>query len=116
MRRNESGLLEAVTMISQNDYAGLDISYIDGEDVSDQIEEFFSLIDIDDLMPGEDELVARLPLCNARFDILHFENIAGAMGEEDLDFMDPGAMLIVAQQLATVVDGIAIDPNSGTFI
>ena len=54
--------------------------------------------------------------CNARFDILHFENIAGAIGEEEIDFMDPGAMLIVAQQLASVVNGIAVDPNSGTFI
>jgi len=116
VRRTESGLLEAVTMISQTDYAGLDISYIDGEDVSDQIEELLTMIDIDDLMPGEDELVARIPLCNARFDILHFENIAGAIGEEEMDFMDPGAMLIVAQKLASVVDGIAVDPNSGTFI
>lgn len=116
VRRSESGLFEAVTMISETDYAGLDISYIDGDDVSDQISELLEMIDVDDLLPGEDELVARIPSCNARFDILHFENVAGAIGEEGMDFMDPGAMLIVAQQLANVVDGIAVDPNSGTFI
>ena len=71
----------------------------------------------EDLLPGQESLLAKLSTCDARLDILHFEQLTSAMTEDDdEEFLDPGALLGVAESLAQLVDGVAVDPGSGTFV
>ena len=63
--------------------------------------------------------MTRLPKCDARFDLLHFEHMTAAAGqaEDELDEMlDPSALLLVLDALAKLTDGIAIDPQAGTVL
>ena len=61
---------------------------------------------------GQDHL-DRLAGCDARFDILHFEEVSEE-GEEET--FDPSALLMVIEALAKLTDGVAVDPQSGTIM
>ncbi len=63
--------------------------------------------------PEERGKLNRLAGCDARFDILHFEEVSD--GEEDETF-DPSALLMVIEALARLTDGVAVDPQSGTIM
>ena len=82
-----------------------------------QIEELQTDISPDDLLPGQEEMLDKLPLCNARLDLLHFEQLTASFSEDDdEEFLDPGSLLGVAESLAQLVNGVAVDPGSGTFV
>ncbi len=111
------GLIESLTVTNPIDCVGLDIVYVDGEEALEQLEELKTEISPEDLLPGQEEDLVRLNSCNARLDILHFEQLSASMSEEDdEEFLDPGALLGVAEALARLVDGVAVDPGSGTFV
>ncbi|MBA62430.1 MAG: hypothetical protein CMJ76_08695 [Planctomycetaceae bacterium] len=113
----ENGLIESLTVTNQIDCIGLDIVYVDGEETLEQLEELQGQISPEDLLPGQEELLEKLPACTARLDILHFEQLTASMTEDDAEeFLDPGALLGVAEALAQLVDGVAVDPGTGTFV
>mgnify|MGYP001178976272 FL=1 len=117
MNETADGKIESLTATNQVDGIGLDIVYVDGEEAQEQLEELQSEISPEDLLPGQESLLARLPACNARLDLLHFEQLTSAMTEDDdEEFLDPGTLLGVAEALAQLVDGVAVDPGSGTFV
>jgi hypothetical protein len=115
VRHDEQGMLESLTLISPDDFAAMDVSYIVGEEVVEQVE---SLIEEMGLGQAdvEAERLKAIKQCNARFDIYHFEQVM--MGEDDDDegFFDPGALLIVLQCLATLCKGTGVDPQTGTVV
>jgi hypothetical protein len=116
---NESvdGLIESLTVTNSIDCVGLDIVFVDGEEAAEQIEELQTDISPDDLLPGQEEMLDKLPLCNARLDLLHFEQLTASFSEDDdEEFLDPGSLLGVAESLAQLVNGVAVDPGSGTFV
>ena len=116
---NESvdGLIESLTVTNSIDCVGLDIVFVDGEEAAEQIEELQTEISPDDLLPGQEEMLEKLPLCNARLDLLHFEQLTASFSEDDdEEFLDPGSLLGVAESLAQLVNGVAVDPGSGTFV
>ena len=116
---NESvdGLIESLTVTNSIDCVGLDIVFVDGEEAAEQIEEVQTDISPDDLLPGQEEMLDKLPLCNARLDLLHFEQLTASFSEDDdEEFLDPGSLLGVAESLAQLVNGVAVDPGSGTFV
>ena len=95
----------------------MDIVFVEGEEASEQIEELRSEISPDDLLPGQEEMLEQLAGCNARLDILHFEQLTASFSEDDdEEFLDPGSLLGVAEALAQLVGGVAVDPGSGTFV
>lgn len=108
--RQNDGVLESITVKSPYDFSAMDITYVEGNDVTIQIkeieEEFRTLTlqrdDIDKLM--------RLKTCDARFDIFHFEQVVDGGNEEE--FMDPGGLLLVLEKLAKVCKGVGFDPQS----
>ncbi len=115
IRSDEEGLFESLTLISSDDYAGMDITCVAGEEklepVGELIEELRSTVATDDEMAR----LKRIPACNARFDIYHFERIVHDAAEEE-DFMDPGSLLAVLEELTQMCDGIGIDPQSGSLV
>lgn len=114
---SENGLIESLTVTNQIDCVGLDIVYVDGEEAQEQLEELQGEISPEDLLPGQEGLLAKLPSCSARLDILHFEQLtASVIEDDDEEFLDPGALLGVAEALTQLLDGVAVDPGSGTFV
>ena len=51
--------------------------------------------------------------CNARFDIFHFEQTPDDAGAEAM--LDPGGLLLVMERLASVSQGVGLDPQSKTL-
>ena len=69
--------------------------------------------------PEERAKLARLPKCDARLDILHFEEIVGgrSSGEEEGDEMlDPSTLLNVLDALVRMTGGVGVDPQSGSVM
>jgi len=113
LRTDDEGRFESVTLLSPSDFAAMDITYISGEEVLEQIKEFGDEIKNATLTEDEIKKVAKLSKCNARFDVFHFEQV---IDDEEDEILDPGALLIVLEQLAELCDGVCIDPQSGSVL
>jgi hypothetical protein len=115
VRADSEGRLESMTIKSPDDFAAMDISYVTGEEVAEQIEELTQEFASSTLDVEEQQKLGQLAECNARFDIFHFEQVAIEGGEDD-DFLDPAALLIVMERLAQLCQGVSIDPQSGSLM
>lgn len=113
VRTDDAGRFESVTLVSPHDFAAMDITYIEGEEVIEQVRELGEEMKNATLSRDEMEKMARALECNARFDVYHFEQVSDA-GEDE--FLDPGALLIVLEKLAELCDGISVDPQSGSIM
>jgi hypothetical protein len=114
---DEDGQIEAMTVVSAYDFAAMDISFVSGEEVAEQIAELQSELDVAELAESEQAKWKQLSRCNARFDIYHFEQIVDTdAGNDDDEFMDPGSLLAVLQRLASLCDGVGVDPQADTLM
>ena len=113
---DESGQFESLTVLSPDDFSALDISYLEGQEVVEQATELAEELDTTDCGAEERLRLERLRGCNARFDVLHFEQLVKFDEDETDDMLDPSALLVVLQALAEQTDGIAVDPQAGTFL
>lgn len=113
---DDQGRIDSLTCMSPDDYAALDISYLEGEEVIEQ-----GILLVEDMKsnatdPEERDKLRRIAACDARFDVMHFQQVSGGE-EDDLDEMfDPSALLIVVEALTNLIDGLAVDPQSGAFL
>jgi hypothetical protein len=112
---DETGSFESLTVMAPDDYAALDISYVEGEEVVEQVQQLMKDLKTTTLQPGDLEKLARLPKCDARFDIMHFEQVLEG-GEEGDEMLDPSALLLVMDALAKLTGGVGIDPASGALM
>jgi hypothetical protein len=114
---DNKGHIEALTVVSDDDHAAMDICYIEGEEVLEQAPDL-----VKDLKKSADDAFPDFPLSNiltydGRFDVLHFERIDQEFEEEEDDEMlDPSALLAVLETLAKLTRGVAVDPQSGTIL
>ncbi len=114
---NEQGEFESVTVLAPGDFAALDICYLEGEEVEEQAVELAKEMKLNICEAEEEAKLKHIKHSNARFDVLHFEQLIDAEGEEEEDEMlDPGAALIVLAALTRLTHGVAVDPQSGTFV
>jgi hypothetical protein len=113
---NDDGQFEAVTLISPQDHAAIDISYEDGEEVLEQGAALSKELTGLACDPGERAQVARLPKLDARFDVLHFEHTDFASGDDPDENLDPSALLVVLESLVGLTKGVGVDPASGTLV
>jgi hypothetical protein len=110
--------IDAITLISPDDFAALDICYIGGTEV---LEQSASLVD-DLKKAGADSPPPipweRLRKHDGRLDVLHFEQVPedAADEAEEEGMLDPSALLIVLGALAKLTGGVAVDPQAGTFL
>ena len=118
VRANDQGEIESITLFAPDDYAAMDISVVSGEDIQEQkldlIKELQETAEADELSD-----IQRIERCDRRFEVYHFEQlvfVGRSPDDEDDDFMDPGAVLIVLQNLASLCNGIVVDPQSNTLL
>jgi hypothetical protein len=115
---DDHGRVESLTVLAPDDFAALDVCFVDGDEVVEQAATM-----ADELEPGDTPAETRrrrdrVRRCNARFDVLHFEQVVNAEeGEEEAEGMlDPTALLVVLEALARLTDGVAFDPQAGTML
>lgn len=116
IRGDDQGLFESLTLLAPDDFAALDISYLEGEEVLEQGAELCADLGRAAADAQEKARLKRIRQCTGRFDVLHFEQLADDETEDDDETLDPGAMLVVLEALAKLTGGIAVDPQSGTVI
>lgn len=111
---DEDGRFESITLIAPDDFAAVDIAYIEGEEV---IEQGLNLST--EMQSGEAadaKKLAKLPTCDARFDVMHFEQTPASDGDEPEEMLDPSSLLAVLDELIRLTGGVGVDPQSGALI
>lgn len=117
LNADESGCFESLTILSPDDFAALDICYLEGEEVIEQADALVNELDTRECQVAERSQFERIRQCNGRFDVLHFEQIVKLDEGDDMDdVLDPSALLVVLDALTEATGGIAIDPQTGTFL
>lgn len=114
-RADDDGEFESANISSPGDYAALDISYLEGEEVQQQAAVLAQELRGCAADAAERTRIASLRECNARFDIMHFQQVAGGVEGAD-EMFDPSALLIVVAALAELTGGVGVDPQSGTIV
>ncbi len=118
LKGDERGNFESVTVLAPGDFAALDICYLEGEEVEEQTSELVKEMKLAACDPGDHGKLKQIKQANARFDVLHFEQLVVQDSEEDDEdeMLDPGAALIVLAALSRLTHGVAVDPQSGTIV
>lgn len=115
---SESQQIESITITSNVDLIGLEILYVAGAEVVEETEALVVELTEDAMLLDQENALVQLSAANARFDILHFEKITENSNEpsDDDELMDPGSLLTVTAALADLVNGVAVDPSSASFV
>src|SRR5260221_12125594 len=106
--------------MSPDDYAALDISFESGEEVIEQRALLYQELKSSVADAEEKAKLAKMSKCDARFDLLHFEQVTAEVVEKNDDefdeILDPSALLIVLDALVELTGGVGVDPQSGTLL
>jgi len=115
---DEDGQFDSLTLVAPDDFAALDICYTGGAEVLEQ-----GAMLAEEMTPlareiGDEQSLSKIRQCDARFDVLHFEEITDLDEDDDEaeEMLDPSALLLVLGALAKISDGIAMDPQGGTIL
>ena len=111
-----AGQVESMTVLAPADFAGMDVSYVSGEEVQEQIEEVRAERKALPLSKKEQAKLQRLTECDARFDVFHFQQLVGVDVADEDEFMDPGSLIAVLKSLAQLCHGVGIDPQTGALM
>lgn len=104
--------LESMTVIAPADFAGMDLTYVGGEEILEQVAELNEQFKTTTLTGDEMKKIAKINSCRARYDILHFEELT----ESDDEFLDPGALLTIVETISELCDGVGIDRETLTIV
>ncbi len=117
LQSDDDGLLESMTILAHVDAAGMDVTYVEGDEVKEQIAELKKEWKGQPFSAEEKVKVERALQATARLDVYHFEELGDDfLEEEEEDHLDPAALLTVLSKLARICHGVAIDPQSGTVL
>ncbi len=112
---DDEGRIDSLTVLSPDDFAAIDVCYTDGDEALEQAAALVadlkkSAADVPPPVPWE-----QIAKCDGRFDVLHFEQVPEDDDEDD-GMLDPSALLLVLGALANLTDGVAVDPQAGSFL
>jgi hypothetical protein len=112
-RAEADGAFKSITVRSPHDSSGMDIVFVSGDEVKEQVVEVvdeFRQISLE----GEDfAKLKQVANANARLDVFHFEETSDS---EEPDMIDPGGLFLILEKLNKICDGIGLDPQSKTLI
>lgn len=111
---DEDGRFESVTVVAPHEYSAMDVSFIEGEEVADEIRAMADELAPQIADPADRTRLAQARKCSARFDVMHFEQVTDD-GDPD-EMVDPGALLAVIGVLTNLTGGVGIDPQSGELV
>jgi len=110
--RETDGLFESLCIKSPHDSSAMDITFVQGDEVTEQIKELMTEFKNMTLAGDDHKKLKALSRSTARFDIYHFEQTMG--GENEM--LDPGGLFLVMEKLIHVCQGVGHDPQSNTLI
>ncbi len=113
---NKEGQLESMTVLSHADAAGMDVTFVTGEEVKEQLAELKQEWQTRKLDPQEKQRLAKLLHADSRYDVFHFEEVTDIPSDEDEGPLDPGTLLLVLNKLAQLCHGHSLDPQSGELL
>ena len=87
IHRDQNDQFESMTVVSPSDFAGIDFTFLEGEEVMEQVAELNEQFKTTTLTGDELKKIGKISKCRARFDVLHFEEITGN-ADDVLDLRD----------------------------
>ena len=111
--KEADGKFVSATVRSPADFSGMDLTFVSGEEVADQMKALGEDLRHMTLHGGEQDTLQKMLKSTARYDVFHFEE-RNANNEDE--FLDPGGLLLVLQKIAATCDGISYDPQSQDFL
>ena len=111
--KEAEGKFLSATVRSPADFSGMDLTFVSGEEVADQMKTLGEDLRNMTLHGGEQDTLQKMLNSTARYDVFHFEE-RNANNEDE--FLDPGGLLLVLQKIAATCDGISYDPQSQDFL
>lgn len=112
---DDAGRFESITVRSPGDHVALEISFLGGDDIRLQAETLAE--EMKSTGDNDNRRLAKLAACDARFDVMQFEQLDEDAGDPDPDGgFDPSTLLVVLNALVKLVDGIGVDPQSGLIV
>jgi hypothetical protein len=116
LHANKDGQLDSMTVLSHSDAAGMDVTFVTGDEVKEQLAELKDEWQSRKLDQREKLQLARILTADSRYDVFHFEEISDLPGEEEDGPLDPGTLLLVLNRLANLCHGQSFDPQSGELL
>lgn len=111
---DDEGRVECLYVRSPQDHSALEIDYLCGDEVLAQVEEVTAQLRGD---REQRDKLATLKACDARFEVMHFEEMIEDMSSDEMEeIFDPSALLVVLDALVELTGGVGIDPQSGTLL
>ncbi|HUY32234.1 MAG TPA: hypothetical protein VMV69_05590 [Pirellulales bacterium] len=110
---DDDGRIESLNVVSPEDHSALEIDYLCGTEVVEQVAQLTG-----EIRKGGDadrEKLKKLRGCDARFEVMHFEEMVDGADEDDETF-DPSALLVLLDALVELTDGVGVDPQSGSLL
>ena len=106
----------SVTVKSPQDSSAMDIAFVAGDEVVEQIHNLMLEFRTMTLTGDDREKLENFRQCTARFDVFHFEEQSSSGGNSPDEMIDPGGLLLVIEKLAKLTGGVALDPQSQTLL
>ncbi len=103
-------LLESASVVCPEDYSGIDVALVSGDEVRQQIRDLMQEFKTITLVGEDSSRILQMKQYDSRFDVLHFEEAGKG------DDLDPGSLLLVVQQLVALTGGIGVDPQSMSLL
>jgi hypothetical protein len=110
---DDEGMIECLHIRSPEDHSALEVDYLSGDEVLSQVEELTREMVKDKAERGQ---IAKLKKCDARFEIMHFEEMGDGYDDEGDEVFDPSALLVVLDALVDLTGGVGVDPQTGTLL
>ncbi len=114
--REVDGRFGSVTVKSPQDSSAMDIAFVTGEEVIEQIHNLMLEFRTMTLTGDDRDKLKKFQQCDARFDVFHFQEQATSEGGAPDEIIDPGGLLLVIEKLAALTGGVALDPQSQTLL
>ena len=119
IRGTTEGVFESATVFAEEAFAAIDMSYIEDEQIAEQILEIQQ--EMREVLEDPEDLAKldSLGENDARIDLLHFERLTGGFSDDEEDLnscFDPSALLAVAEKWTLLTGGVCLDPASATIL
>jgi hypothetical protein len=112
-RSEPDGSFKSITVRSPHDSSGMDIVFVSGDEVREQVVELIDEFRQISLEGDDFAKLKRVENSSARIDVFHFEETSDSA---EPDMIDPGGLFLILEKLNKVCDGVGLDPQSKTLI
>ena len=111
--KEQDGRFISATIRSPADYSAMDLTFVDGDEVIEQVGTLGDELRNVTLHGAASDSLKKLVKATARYDVFHFEE---SNADNDIEFLDPGGVLLVVQKIAATCGGVGYDPQSQDII